>query len=325
MNLSTKIAAAKAVVTSKAGQQLLLAQKNSPALLFGAGVVGVVATVVLASKATLTLDPILDEFELQKAERKEAKELGHYPNDHYKQDMALLHTKLVLDVAKTYGPAIIVGSASIAALGGSHYVLSKRNASLMAAYTTVDKAFKAYRKRVVDELGDEKDRQFMFGSEEKEIFVGETKKGEPKIERVQRAGGPSMYAVFFQKGNPNWNPEPSYNFMFLKAQERYLNDQLVSKGVVLLNDVYDCLGVDRTTAGAVVGWVKGNPNGNGYIDFGIWDEKDMDRFHQFMTGAEESILLDFNVDGMVYEALDEIRASKNSLSSRLSRKVGNRA
>lgn len=324
MNLSTKITVVKTMVTSKAGQQLLLAQKNSPALLFGAGVVGVVATVVLASKATLKLDPILTDFEKEKDDRKEAHNLGHYPNNHFKQDMTLLHTKLVLDIARVYAPSVLVGAASIGALGGSHYILTKRNTAVMAAFKTVDEAFKQYRKRVVNELGPEKDREFMHGSEEREVFVGETKKGEPKIERLRRAGGASMYAVFFDRENRNWNPQPSYNLIFLKAQERYLNDQLQMKGVVLLNDLYDALGMDRSTAGAVVGWVKNSPVGNGYIDLGIWDDKDRERFEDFMHGDEESILIDPNVDGMVYEMLDQMRHAKKgnpSLTTQLRRVV----
>jgi hypothetical protein len=319
MNLSTKFNAVKTVVTSKVGQQALVASKNSPAILFGVGVVGVVATVVLASKATLKLEPIMDEFENEKQDRKLAHEQGTYPSNHYKQDMTLLHTKLVLDIGRVYAPAFVVGVVSIGALGGSHYVLTKRNAGLTAAYAALDKGFKQYRARVVEELGDEKDREFMFGSEEKELYVGEKKNGEPKIEKVKRAKGASVYAQWFDSTNSNYQKNAKYNQFFLRAQQDWLNDQLNVKGVVLLNDAYDSLGLDRTSAGAVVGWVKGSKGRDGFIDFGIWDKEDEDRYFDFMRGDEDAILLDFNVDGNVFEKIDELRNERPSVINRFTR------
>ena len=63
MNIAASIGAAKQVVTSKAGLALLTGQKHSPAILFGVGVAGVVATVVMSSRATPKVSEVLDDFE----------------------------------------------------------------------------------------------------------------------------------------------------------------------------------------------------------------------------------------------------------------------
>ena len=76
MNLNT----IKTVITSKLGRQVLTVQKHSPALLFGAGVVGIVGTVVLASRATLKLEEVLEKAQ---KDLSQAKELVHENLNHF--------------------------------------------------------------------------------------------------------------------------------------------------------------------------------------------------------------------------------------------------
>jgi hypothetical protein len=170
---------------------------------------------------------------------------------------------------------------------------------MTAAYATVQKAFDGYRNRVIDEYGPAKDVELYHGTETREYLV-ETDTG-PQVVKDETFPGASGYARLFNHHNSNWNRTPEYNLLFLRAQQNYLNDKLKSRGHVLLNDAYDALGVDRSPAGAVVGWVMGN--GDSYIDFGIWDDRNMDRLHDFVTGREGAILLDFNVDGVVYKLI----------------------
>lgn len=83
-----------------------------------------------------------------------------------------------------------------------------------------------------------------------------------------------------------------------------MNDLLRSRGHVFLNEVYDCLGIPRTKAGQIVGWVysKDNPVGDNYIDFGIYDVY-KPAIADFVNGYERSILLDFNPDGNIWELI----------------------
>jgi hypothetical protein len=302
-----KLKAIKNAVTSKVGRQLLLAQKHSPGLMFAAGVVGVVGTVVLASRATLRVETVLDDFH---SDLDDVKTMNNpkYSEKDRQRDQVILYTKLVVNLGKLYGPALLVGMASVAALTGSHVVLNRRIAGVTAAYAALEKGFNAYRERVVKELGLEKDREFRYGFEDRTI-VEETDQG-PVIKQVHQIGadGASIYARFFDEGSRNYQKSPGYNQIFLQAQQNYANDLLRSRGHVFLNEVYDMLGLERSKAGAVVGWVlngcerDGGPDGDKYIDFGIF-EHDIYEAMRFVNGDERSILLDFNVDGVIYDKI----------------------
>ena len=89
--------------------------------------------------------------------------------------------------------------------------------------------------------------------------------------------------------------------MFLKRQQDYANDRLKAKGHLFLNEVYDMLGIDRTKAGQIVGWVydEDHPVGDNFVDFGIYDYTKPANV-RFVNGNERTILLDFNVDGPIY-------------------------
>jgi hypothetical protein len=92
-------------------------------------------------------------------------------------------------------------------------------------------------------------------------------------------------------------------------QQNFANDRLRAKGHLLLNDVYDSLGLPRTAAGCVVGWVKGGNGqttaGDGYVDFGLFDPETQE-IRDFFRGDNGALWLDFNVDGEVYKLIGDI-------------------
>lgn len=287
-------------ISTKIARQALLAQKHSPTILFGVGVVGVVGTTVLASKATLKLEEVLKE---SKSNLEIAKTLEHpdYSEEDRNKDIIIIYVQSTQALLKLYGPALLVGTLSIAALTQSHNILSRRNAALGAAYAALEKGFKEYRARVVDELGAEKDRDFRYGVEKLE-YVDE-KTGKSKVAQVVSADAPSIYARFFDEFSPSWSPYPEYNSLFLRCQQNWANDMLHARGHVFLNEVYDQLGIPRSEAGALVGWVLGH--GDDFIDFGIFNGDESAR--HFVNNREASILLDFNVDGLIYNLIEKNR------------------
>jgi len=304
MNIAATLGAAKQALTSKAGLAMLAGQKHAPTILFGAGVVGVVGTVVLASKATLHLGDVLDEFEDKKEMSKDlrAEKPEKYTEKQFKQDQTVLHTRLVIDVTKLYLPAVGLGVVSLAALGGSHVLLTRRNAALTATLAAVDKAFKEYRGRVKEELGEDKDREFMYGTSTREELV-ETKKGGTKVEKITTFGdGSSPYSKVFDADNFNFQNTIEGNGWFIRLIQNHCNDRLQAKGHLLLNDVYRELGMDDTEAGCVTGWLR-DGEGDGYIDFGCWKDEERGGLNPFHVGADGAILLDFNVDGPIFKAL----------------------
>jgi hypothetical protein len=296
MNLQT----IKNAATSKVGRQILITKKHSPTLLFAGGVVGIVGTTVLACKATLKLEEVLEEAEKSHAQ---ANELVHedYSERDRKKDHVYIYVRTVVKVTKLYAPAVGLGIVSIGALTGSHVTLTKRNAGLTAAYAALDKGFNEYRDRVREEFGEEKEREIRQDIRIRDVDIHDTETGKDHQYQIKAPGEPSIYARFFDECSSSWSRQPEYNMIFLKAQQNYANDRLRTRGHIFLNEVYDMLGLERSQAGAVVGWVI-SKDGDNYVDFGIWDG-DRERSRAFVNGYEASVLLDFNVDGVIYDKI----------------------
>jgi hypothetical protein len=285
----------KNIASSKVARQLLLAKKNSPGVMFYGGLFGFGTTVVLACKATLNLEERLDEVMAESIARERVgpKEL--------EKNAARHKVETARGIAKLYFPAVAVGVVSVSMLTGSHVTLTKRNAAVVAAYSALDRGFNEYRDRVRTELGEEKELHLRHGTQTvSEQKVG--KDGKPKtVESIVPHGTPSVYARFFDEFSSHYTREPEYNQIYLNCQQNYANDRLRARGHVFLNEIYDMLGLPRSKAGAVVGWVM-SKNGDNFIDFGIYSGSD-ERTRSFVNGAERSILLDFNVDGVIYDLI----------------------
>jgi hypothetical protein len=289
------------------GPKSLVLKKNSPTILFAAGVTGFVATTVLASRATLKLPDVLDEVSEFKDKMIIALDDDDvaYDQADYNHDVALLYGKATADIFKMYGPAIIVGGLSIAALTSSHRILNKRNAAVTAAYAALDQGFNRYRSRVIDDLGREKDYEYQHGKPQEFPVTIKADNGKD-ITLTARSltvdeTSLSQYSKFFDQLNEYWEPTQEYNMVFLRSRQNYWNDMLRIRGHVFLNEVYQSLGIEHTKAGAVVGWVRNH--GDGYIDFGVFNAMNEGSIN-FVNGREAAIRLDFNVDGIIYDLMD---------------------
>lgn len=282
------------------------ANKHSPELLLGAGVVGLISATVLACNASRKVDDILEEHFNSLGNIKHAvEELSDvYSKTDSAKDVVITYSRTTRSFVKLYSPSVILGGLSLAAIFGSHRILKGRNVALAAAYTALDETYKAYRERVVEEYGEQKDYDLSHGiirEKVKETYTG--KDGKKKTKTVEKtrfdARGASKYARFFDEYAERWSPDPYMNLTFLKHKQAYWNDILRVRGqkVVFLNEIYADLGFERTKEGQIVGWVYESETGDGYIDFGF------DKFENFLSGHERSVLLDFNVDGIVYDIL----------------------
>lgn len=290
------------VIGRQIARNSLHLQKASPQVLFGVGVVGMVGSTVLACRATLKMDEVLTEAQ-RKLEVANSLQHPDYSESDRSRDRTLIRYQAGVKIVRAYIPAIVVGGISIYALSSSHRILTKRNAGLVAAYGALEQGFNQYRARVVEKYGEEEDRNLRYGSRQVEIEDPET----GKKTTVTRVGieVPSVYARFFDSSSPSWNREPEYNLVFLKCQQNYANDLLRSRGHIFLNEVYDMLGIPRSQAGAVVGWVLSkHGETDNFVNFGVFDGR-TEQARDFVNGFEGSILLDFNVDGVVYDKLDE--------------------
>lgn len=289
-------------VTRKASFALLKTQKHSPTLLFATGLVGFAGTIVLASRATLQLGDVLDQARTDETDLEEYHERSPeiMSSEELIKYKAILKVRTAGKIFKLYAPSLAVAAVSVAALTGSHHILSKRNAAVTAAFATIQKGFSEYRERVVEDLGSDKDREYLHGVKTStEVVVDEN--GKKKQVTKRTAAGVSPFGRLFNDSNPNWNPTVEYSLFFLKSQQNYVNDLLRVRGWVTLNEVYDRLGFEQTKDGMVIGWVLDNKDGDGKIDFGIWDSNDMHRVVDFMNDKHGELYLNFNFDGYIFD------------------------
>lgn len=260
-----------------------------------------VTSTVLACRATLKLEETLDEYRRNKdiVYDEHHEHFGYdASDDDVEKSVHFIHA--AMSVAKLYAPSVIIGSASIGMLTQSHNILVKRNAALTAAYAALDKGFREYRARVVAKYGKDVDDELRYGTEE--IMSDEYKKKTGKTHRVGPDGA-SIYARFFDQLNPNWGKDPELNKLFLRTQQNYLNDLLHARGHLFLNEAYDSLGFDHSQAGSVVGWIL-HPDHDNFVDLGVFNSNANDNVRDFVNGQEGSVLLDFNVDGLIFDKID---------------------
>lgn len=293
-------------------------KKHSPEILIAAGVVGTVASTVIACKATTKVSGILEEaktgidevhqvLESPELQKRYIEKYGEeYTAEQSKKDLTIVYTQTGLKFIKLYAPAVILGTLSLGCIISSNNILRKRNFALAAAYATVDRSFKEYRNRVVDRFGKEVDKELTYNVQTKEVEETVTDKNgkEKTVKKKVKVAEPfgSDYTRCFCEGNPEWKKDAEFNHMFLRAQQQYANDLLVSRGYVFFNEVLEMLGFEPCTSGQVVGWLynSDDKDSDNYIDFGIYDASDSKK-RDFVNGDERSIWLNFNVDGIIYD------------------------
>ena len=291
----------------------LQVRKHSPEILMVAGVVGTVVSAVMACKATTKLSGIMDNTKGQvdaihyaKEHPEELKE--EYTSEDAKKDLTIVYTKTGIELVKLYGPSIALGALSIAGILTSNSIHRRRNVALAAAYTAVDTGFKQYRGRLIERFGEQLDKELRYNIKNVEVEEkivddkGKEKTVKKTVEVVDTTGF-SDYARLYDDGNAGWDNDPEYTLMFLKHQQNYANDKLRTQGHLFLNEVYDMLGIPRSKAGQIVGWIydekNNNHDGDNFVDFGIYTQANKN----FLDGYEKVALLDFNVDGPIYNKI----------------------
>ena len=286
----------------------LTVRKHSPEILMVAGVIGTVAGAVMACKETLELEDVLDECKQEKMDLEEQYAMcEEYSEDALKKDQVKLTIKQVAKIVKLYAPSVIMEATSIGVIFASNDIMRKRNASMAAAYATLNSMYKRYRQNVIESYGEEVDKDMRFGVKHEKVTEIDEDGNKVKIDaRIvdldNTALAISDYSRFFQAGCKGFDANNGrYNFLYLKGLQAMFNNQLIADGYVMLNDVYRELGFDTIPEGWSIGWVydEENPIGDNYIDFGLYEARNKNQ--RAANGWEPVILMDFNVDGNLYE------------------------
>lgn len=300
----------KGALAGKAARHIFTLKTHSPKILFVAGTVGVLGTVVLACRATLKVGDVLDEHEKVLASFEELTYgVDRKSDEEIERRKRKLQIRTAVKITKPYLPAIGLGLASIAALTGSHIILTKRNTAVMAAYGLLQKGYDEYRSRVREEYGADIDRRFAVGSElvSVEEKTADGKTVTTQVEKVTGKFGGSPYSIIFDERSRKFSKEPGRNAKTVQMIQSYANDKLRFQGHLTLNEVFEMLDMPKTEAGFVVGWVYDVKNkihtGDNYVDFGFFTG-DSENVKGFIDGESYYCVLDFNVDGDIHKKVE---------------------
>lgn len=276
----------KEIITRLAGRSGLYLKKYSPEIMTGIAMVGTVATAYLAVKASRKTDPIVEVLKGDIDEIREVTVHDTRSKEQIDRQVAKRYVSAGLELTKVWTPAVAMGATTIGCILGAHGVLHKRNVALAAFAKASETAFSEYRERVAEQIGADKENDLYEGRKTITEIDPETGK---KKKTVVNVGSSSHTSRVFDDSISSWSPIHDHNLIFLNSQQSYLNDLLKIRGHVLLNDVYDRLGFERTPYGGEYGWVWHGPEGresSNYIDFGI--------------GAGETIIKQLT-DGSTYD------------------------
>ena len=232
------------------------ASKRSPEILTGIGIAGMITTTILAVRAT---PKALELIEEQK-EEESVDELSSFE---------------VVKVAwKPYIPAMVTCVVSTACLIGASSVNTKRNAALATAYKLSETALSEYRDKVVETIGEKKERIVRDKVAEERVKKNPVSKNEV----IVTGNGKTLC----------FDPISGRYFMCsietIKRAENELNKQMLHdiSGYVSLNEFYDELGLDHTSVGDDLGW-----NTDQLIDINFSS--------QLNDNGEPSVVLDYLV------------------------------
>jgi len=283
------------------GRGALIVQKHLPTILTAVGITGWVGTTVVSSSNTLKMPDILAEHKNREEEINAKQEF--MTSKEFRKAKTQEKLRFCKEVAKNYALPVGMGIASTAAIGFGHASLLDRNAKLLATCASLDKAYKALKAKMQGDIPEEVEKE---ASEE----AKEGKEGQERGYLWEYDPAARPYAVIFDELNPNWYYNPVRRWQFLQDAERLANEKLQSKGHLFLNEVYEILGYSDSQAGAVVGWFINKEDllkdprraySDTYVSFGL----DTPEAKRFRDGDEVGVLLDFNVQGVIFNMLDD--------------------
>lgn len=293
-------------------------KKASPTIMIVGAAIGGVTATVLACKATIKAQDILAEHNATVESIHAAKdkikngelqldEGESYTEKEFKQDITTAYIQTGLKLAKVYAPAIGLGAASLGCMFGSHHIMTRRNASLTAAYIALDQAFNEYKTRVGDRFGSRVQEELEHNVKAVEIESKSTNE-QGVEETIKEYKDVAMqhtnpYTCIFDETVDTWQPDNQLNRNYLFLMEQSANKRLRMQGHLFLNEVLATIGTHggvsmKTPEGQIVGWIydPNDPTKQNHVD---GDEA----LNSFISGHERSVMLRFNCDGPIIDKI----------------------
>ena len=200
----------------------LFMKRNAPTILTCIGGVGVVATVVMAVRATPKALELIEDAKKEKGE-----------------DLTKFETAVT--AAPVYIPTVITGAATLACIFGANTLNKRQQAALMSAYALLDHSYKNYQKKAEELYGEGAGIRIR-----EEIAKDEYKETDIRIEEGKE--------LFYDMHSNRYFQSTLYD---VQQAEYRLNRNLITRDYAYLNEFYEELGIEPVIAGYSLGWSRG--------------------------------------------------------------------
>lgn len=206
---------------------------NSPTILTSVSVAGVVSTAVMVAKATISARDTYNE------------EFDKYCYIESRKD---LYLEILKDTWKFYIPAAAVGAATIACVIGANSINTRRNAALIGVYSLTEAAFKEYKAKVVETIGEKKEQ-----------------KVRDEVAKEHMLNTPMVNSEVFITGIGEQLCYDSYTGRYFKSDietlrraQNDINARIINDMYASHNDFYRLINLPATKYGDEVGWNSDN-------------------------------------------------------------------
>lgn len=220
-------------------------KRNASTILTCLGGVGVVATTVMAVKATPKAMELLEKAEEEKNEE-------------------LTTVEKVKIAGPTYIPTVVVGIGTLACVFGANIMNKNQQAALVSAYTLVDSSFKEYKQKLKELYGEETHQEIVNAiaveKAEETYVTGSYFCNTCDLTSDESCSDP---VIFYDEHSGRYF-ESSIEQVI--NAEYHLNRNYILRGYSYLNEFYEFLGIEETDYGSVLGWTP-TDEGEYWIEF----------------------------------------------------------
>jgi Family of unknown function (DUF6353) len=213
-------------ITSIAGKARKFVVDNSPMILTGMAVAGVITTTFLAVKNTPRAYMDIQHAESERVE-------------------PLTNVEKVKLTYHYYIPAAVAGSLTIGAIIMAHSVNSRRQAAFISAYTIAETKLRDYQQKVAEHIGEKKEQAVR--DDLAQDYVNRNVASQLIVNNDDTQ--PFIDMMSGRKFNSTVDK--------VRKAENKLNYQLNNEPYASLNDFYDALGIPHISMGEELGWRAG--------------------------------------------------------------------
>lgn len=319
MNLPVIFRNATKVISNAAGTGFLVAKKHAPEIMIGSGIVGFVLTVVSTVKATNKTNEILEnKANTNLMIGKEMNENPEYTVEQGEEDLKALTRQTRKELVKAWLPVGTMGVASVILVLGGYKIINGRYVATASAYKLLESSFDHYRSNVRKEYGDDADWRMINGytaeemeqiqeerRKQKEISDAAGKKAKKKRRPRKNYQQEYLFDEYSNHWKPYWTPTQFLDYIQFKTAE--LQDKFDLQGYLFLNDVLEAFGLEHTSEGQIVGWVK-RRGVQTVISVG-YDEMPEEEVRRILATERNEDLrfwLRPNTQGIVYNLIDSV-------------------